>query len=90
MLVQIRPDEWMLGLANGMNAGKGAQKSFTPLDVPSLPWSGSRLFEDENENPSSLCFAAASEDEDDSGHHWLMCTTVAGGKPLKYVEEAWL
>jgi hypothetical protein len=22
--------------------------------------------------------------------HWLICTTVAGGKPLKYVEDAWL
>jgi hypothetical protein len=22
--------------------------------------------------------------------YWFTCTTVAGGKPLKYVEEAWL
>jgi hypothetical protein len=22
--------------------------------------------------------------------YWLICTTVAGGKPLKYVEDAWL
>jgi len=22
--------------------------------------------------------------------YWLTCTTVAGGKPLKYVEDAWL
>ena len=22
--------------------------------------------------------------------YWLTCTTVAGGKPLKWVEEAWL
>jgi hypothetical protein len=69
---------------------KKTQKSFTPLDAPGPPWSGSRLFENENENPSSLCFAAASENEDDSGHHWLMCTTVAGGKPLNQVEDAWL
>jgi hypothetical protein len=24
------------------------------------------------------------------GAYWFTCTTFAGGKPLKYVEEAWL
>ncbi len=38
----------------------------------------SNEFEDEN------------DDEDDLNLHWFTCTTVAGGKPLKYVEEAWL
>jgi hypothetical protein len=23
-------------------------------------------------------------------NYWFTCTTVAGGKPLKYVEDAWL
>ena len=33
------------------------------------------------------------EDENDDGRlnlHWFTCTTVAGGKPLNQVEEAWL
>jgi hypothetical protein len=63
-------------------------------DAPYRPWSGSRpstlgprLFEDEN--PSSLRYAAAG-DGDELSLHWLMCTTVAGGKPLNQVEDAWL
>jgi hypothetical protein len=34
-------------------------------------------------NAVSNKFEDENDDEDDSNLHWLICTTVAGGKPLK-------
>ena len=69
-----------ISLRQGYGA-TGARPTFRGLALDPQPSTLSfQLFEDENED----------EDEDELSHHWLMCTTVAGGKPLKWVEDAWL